>query len=157
MKLLTRKLTQTGDTIVEVLIAIVIISSVLVGAYTLTNKSTASTEDAQERSQAVQLVEGQLENLRNRVDSPTNNSMTGVACFGADGSTQPGSGVTCTNTPNGAGTQPAYIQVIVPPGGSAPAACSQASTSAYTVCTYWDSILDTGQNNVTMYYRPPTP
>lgn len=55
---------QTGDTIVEVLVCILVISVVLAGAFTVTNKSLLSVRASQERSQAIKLAEAQLERLR---------------------------------------------------------------------------------------------
>ncbi len=64
MKRLAIKLNDQGDTIVEVLIAIAIVSSVLAGAFTVTQKSTLAVRDSQERGEALQLLQGQLEQVR---------------------------------------------------------------------------------------------
>lgn len=53
-----------GDTIVEVLIAIAIVSTVLAGAFTVTQKSTQAVRDSQERSEVLQLLQGQVEMVR---------------------------------------------------------------------------------------------
>lgn len=58
-------MSDRGDTIVEVLICILIISSVLAGAFATTNQSLRSVRSAQERSQAIRIAETQLERLRN--------------------------------------------------------------------------------------------
>lgn len=55
---------QAGDTMVEVLIATGVISAILGGAYTLATSSLRSALIAQERTEAVKLVEGQIELLR---------------------------------------------------------------------------------------------
>lgn len=55
---------QRGDTIVEVLIAIAVISLVLGGAYVTTNRNLLATRAAQERSNALTLVESQLEQIK---------------------------------------------------------------------------------------------
>ncbi len=55
---------QTGDTIVEVLIAIAVISLVLGGAYVMTNRSLLATRAAQERINALKLGESQLEQIK---------------------------------------------------------------------------------------------
>ncbi len=55
---------QRGDTIVEVLVAITVVSMVLGGAYVTTNKSLLATRGAQERSNALKLTESQLEQLK---------------------------------------------------------------------------------------------
>ena len=58
------KFLQRGDTIVEVLIAIAVISLILGGAYVTTNKSLMATRGAQERGNALKLAESQLEELK---------------------------------------------------------------------------------------------
>ncbi len=58
---LQNSLSQRGDTIVEVLIAIAIISLVLTGAYSTTHKNLVATRSSQEHSEAVKLLQGQIE------------------------------------------------------------------------------------------------
>jgi len=55
---------QRGDTIVEVLIAIAIVSLVLAGAYVTTNRSLLATRSAQERSNALKNAEAQIEQIK---------------------------------------------------------------------------------------------
>ena len=72
-----RALNQRGDTIVEVLISIAVVSLILGGAYVTTNNSLQGTRAAQERSDAVKVVESQLEAVKSMaVGNPT-------ALFGA--------------------------------------------------------------------------
>jgi prepilin-type N-terminal cleavage/methylation domain-containing protein len=63
---------QRGDTIVEVLIAIAVISLILGGAYVTTNTSLRATRSAQERGNALKLVESQLEQLKGIIDANPN-------------------------------------------------------------------------------------
>lgn len=55
---------ERGDTIVEVLIAIVIVATVLAGAFTVSQKSSAQVQDSQERGEALQLLQGNVEVVR---------------------------------------------------------------------------------------------
>jgi type II secretory pathway pseudopilin PulG len=55
---------QRGDTIVEVLISIAVISLVMGGAYVTTNRNLLATRAAQERGNALTLVESQLEQIK---------------------------------------------------------------------------------------------
>ena len=55
---------QAGDTMVEVLIAIAVISSVLGSAYAITNRSVQTNQGSQERSVATKVAEAQLELLK---------------------------------------------------------------------------------------------
>lgn len=57
------KFKQTGDTIVEVLIAIAVVSLVLGGAFTVANKSANQVRDAQEHSEAQQYAAEIVERL----------------------------------------------------------------------------------------------
>ncbi|TAH34192.1 hypothetical protein EYC59_03495 [Candidatus Saccharibacteria bacterium] len=125
---------QTGDTIVEVLIAVAVIAFTITGAYALSLRSTVSTQDAQERGQALKLVETQLEFLRNA------GTISGGNCFDTTG--MPTN--TCTFTPNGAGTDPAYTMTV--------AANANGCTNSYSVQAVWDGIGG-GVSNVSMCYR----
>jgi Tfp pilus assembly protein PilV len=53
-----------GDTIVEVLIAIALVSLILVGAFVTSNRSLAATRDSQEHSEASQVLQSQIERAR---------------------------------------------------------------------------------------------
>ncbi len=55
---------QRGDTIVEVLIAVAIVSSVLAGAFTVSQKSALAVRDSQERGEMLQMLESQVELVR---------------------------------------------------------------------------------------------
>lgn len=62
----TLKLLDRGDTILEVLIAIAVISTVLAGAYVSSSRSANASRQAQERGEALKLVGEQLERLKAR-------------------------------------------------------------------------------------------
>lgn len=72
MKLI-RGMGQRGDTLVEVLICILIVSMILTGAYVTTNRSNLRVIDSQERSVALKLAQGQLEQIRQSAVSPAPN------------------------------------------------------------------------------------
>ena len=55
---------QRGDTIVEVLVSIAVVSLVLGGAYVMTNNSLLASRAAQERSIALKLAEAQIEQVK---------------------------------------------------------------------------------------------
>lgn len=55
---------ERGDTLVEVLIAIAVVSLVLGGAYVTTNRSLIATRAAEERGNALKLAESQVEQLK---------------------------------------------------------------------------------------------
>jgi Tfp pilus assembly protein PilV len=60
----SRNRQQSGDTIVEVLIAIVVIATVLTGGFLLSRSSLKAVRASEERSQALNLLQGQVEALR---------------------------------------------------------------------------------------------
>ena len=142
---------QAGDTIVEVLIAIAIISVVLVTAYAITARNSAIMAATQEREQAQRLVEGQIEYLANA--GKTNASQD---CFTPGTGTD--SGAICSNiTATGSGATYTLIVAGPAPGASLPAACNAVSTTTntYSICAYWTSLNSKSpiDSNVTMYYR----
>ena len=51
---------QTGDTIVEVLICIAVISTVLTGAFIVVSKSNRAIQNSAEHAQAQQRLQGEL-------------------------------------------------------------------------------------------------
>lgn len=55
---------ERGDTLVEVLIAISVVSLILGGAYVTTNRSLLATRAAEERGNALKLAESQVEQLK---------------------------------------------------------------------------------------------
>lgn len=55
---------QKGDTIIEVLIAMAVISVVLSGAYVLATRSLRGTQVAQMRTQGLKIAQGQTERLK---------------------------------------------------------------------------------------------
>jgi prepilin-type N-terminal cleavage/methylation domain-containing protein len=78
MNVMAHKKTQRGDTLVEVLMAIVILSVVIVGAMTMMSRGLAAAQIALEHSQVRMSINGQIEMLRYARDtfikSPTDAS-----------------------------------------------------------------------------------
>lgn len=79
---------QAGDTIVEVLIAIVIISTILTGAFAVSQHSVKAVRDSQEHAEVAQLLQGQIEMLRSAAEksSPDVFSAPAVFCLTTDSS-----------------------------------------------------------------------
>lgn len=59
-----RKLRETGDTIIEVLIAITIITATLGGAFVSADQSSKTTRRSQERGEALKITEGHVERFK---------------------------------------------------------------------------------------------
>lgn len=56
---------QSGDTIVEVLISIIVIATILTGAFVVSRQSTRNLRASEEHSEALNLLQGQIEKIRN--------------------------------------------------------------------------------------------
>ena len=91
----TNKLNHKGDTLVEVLLATVILSIVLAGAYTLSNRATRINQQAYERTQVSNLMQEQAEYLRaiRDTDAPAWDDVLNEL------TTPPASAATCKTTP----------------------------------------------------------
>jgi Tfp pilus assembly protein PilV len=79
-----KKLTQAGDTIVEVLLALAIISVTLGSSYTLAHKSQQGGRYAQERTEAQKIAESQFEKLKSLAPDNTNNIFDATHAFCID-------------------------------------------------------------------------
>jgi len=136
---------ERGDTIVEVLIAIAIVSLVLGGAYVTTNRSLLATRSAQERGNALKLVESQLEQLKglSKTDPDAIFGYGTAFCVPPDnipvGATDPKCRV------NSAGTQttaePSYRLSITQTGNT------------FSIVNTWTDVGGKITDNVSMVYR----
>ncbi len=126
-----------GDTIVEVLISITVLSLILTGAYVTSNQSLRQIRSAQEKIQALGIAQTQVENLRAQ----------SVAIFGIPGNAQyhaPINKAFCFNNVNTFLPQP----IVEPPVGN-PGSCvfnSGVSVVSYTVTITGEGIGKTGTN-----------
>lgn len=153
-----KRLNQAGDTIVEVLIVMAIVSLVLVISFVTSNRSLKSIQDAQEHNVAQELVTSQIEELRTLASSTTDashNVFTYTSGFCVTDSSGTGSfnlsaasAAACKVDSGGHPTtdQPQYNIQITRPN-------SCGSGCLFTVQATWPSIIDGSTNNVTMYYR----
>jgi Tfp pilus assembly protein PilV len=138
---------QKGDTIVEVLIAIAVITSVLGGAFVMTNRSLQNTRTAQERVNAVKLAESQVELLKDVVatnpDSIFGAGTPASYCITSTGTVLSSTNASCKMDASGTATtaEPAYNLAITRSGNT------------FTVNTSWTSIRGGGNNSVQMKYR----
>jgi len=133
-----RAINQQGDTIVEVLIAIAIVGSVLVGAFQITNRNTQQMQQAQEYGQASKLVQSQIEYLRNASFNAGSDR-----CFGQDGKATSTAANCIVNSSGASSTAvPNYTLSI-----------ESSDSTNYTIKAVWDSATGNGQANVTTYYR----
>lgn len=143
------KLNQVGDTMVEVLISMAIVSMILGGAYVTSNKSTLSIRDAQEHVDALKLASAEIELLKSLSPPPigTDNHL----CYTLDGTPHTyittGDKSDCILTSAGnkdsTGILPAYAVNITD---------DSLTPDTFHVNISWATI--TGSNgNIDMYYR----
>ena len=147
---------QRGDTIIEVLISIVVATSVIGGAYIVSNHSLVSTRSAQEHSVALKLAEGQLEQLKGLAQDPAHSdeifgaAVPGQFCLGIDSTTSTTAVYTATDP-----------HCIVNSSGDAAAANEQPqftiaitrSGNDFTLDETWDDVSGHTQDKIELNYR----
>lgn len=147
---------QSGDTIVEILIAIAVVSLLLTAAFVLTRSNLRSIQNSQERSQAQALVGGQLERLKSIVADegapvkPT--TMTAPFCIDTHNTIITDVDHHCNLASDGTEYTPAspgfpYSVRITYDAGV------DGKKSTFTVVATWDSATTSGQSKVSMVYR----
>lgn len=136
---------QRGDTIVEVLIALAVIGSVLIGAFVVTSRSTTGVRNSEEHAQAMQLLQGQVEQLRAYVQATDKDSIKTYFCFGAS----PTPTILSNSTPAcpSAAVEPIYRFNIQTLSKATPPA-----TSKFQVTVTWNSVTGSPGKEV-MYYK----
>lgn len=139
---------QRGDTIVEVLISIAVISLILGGAYITTNNSLRAERSSQEHTDAVKLVESQIEAMKNLADTGNTALFTSSGFCITGGSTISTSVSTnniCKFNATGSNNntvEPAYYISIT------------RNANTFTVKNSWNSIQTSGgKENVQMVYK----
>ena len=154
---MTCKLQQAGDTIVEVLIVIAVLSLVLTAAFLTSTASFKNTIDAKEHGEAQALATSQLEKIKALAASNPTSVFTSTN-FCVDITTVTPSVYAATDarcvmksdgtTPAPAGSEPAYIVSVHPTtsGGSNPSFVFQVNVK-------WDSVTGHGQANISLWYR----
>jgi len=154
---LKNRFRQRGDTLVEVLISMLVVSMILTGAYVTTNRSSIAVRDSQEHAEALKLVQGQLEQVRYNATQASAEVFTqsSAASFcmvsGAvvSATIQPGA-AKCTQDGGGNPTtaQPAYKMTIKRADCSLAAGCNQ-----FTIQATWESVTGRGNANEQIVYR----
>lgn len=78
---------QRGDTIMEVLIVVAVLSLILTLSFAITNRSTQGNRQAQERSEAFKYTESQIELLKEYTSRGGSGiPLAGIFCMKSDGS-----------------------------------------------------------------------
>lgn len=161
MRLSSRKRSSKGDTIVEVLITIAIISSVLAGAFSVTQKSAMAVRDSQERSEMLQILQGQVELVRSiavAAPTPTHEIFeTTPQYFCIDSASKAKREFSASASLNNLGDYHADCKDLGAAGLYRLAVSYNSTTSTYTFIGNWDN-LGGGNNSMKLSYRiAPTP
>ena len=137
-----RKITgQRGDTIVEVMVVLAVLGLAIGISYSTANRSLLNTRQAQESSQATELVQSQVEALRTltQVGNPQNIFQPGPYCLSPAPYTIL-TGNACSQPSLPAPSSLAITYVTVP-------------TDTFTVVATWPDALGQGNDTVTLVYR----
>lgn len=141
---------QAGDTLIEVMLAIVVLSMVLTGAYQATNGGLRIGQNAIERTSASQTTSAQAEALRTLRDQHTSNATSGALWTSIMGKT---TSITPSTTPcTGGGTptvgsNPFWINL----GASSSSIDNGAQTQGYL--KYWvEAYQPSGVTNYVDFY-----
>ncbi|MFZ1323543.1 MAG: type II secretion system protein [Candidatus Saccharimonadales bacterium] len=142
---------QRGDTIVEVLIAIAVITSVLGLVYSTMNRNFKLMRGNQERTEASKTAQGQLEALKGLYsadpDAVTDNGLNGFCINGGVTVAPPGKPAPTLGGDDlstyGACTSSHYRYVLKR---------DATDTKLYTATVRWEA-FGSGRSEVIMYYR----
>lgn len=141
-----RKINARGETIVEVLIVMVILASVLGDAFAITTRALNQNRAAQERAEAANVAQSQIELLRSAVFNDKNFT-TGLGSY------------FCVNTNGSSFTLSSITNV-----GSFSSACQSGRYSnyftynslnnLYTETVIWNNVTGSGNDTLQVLYRP---
>lgn len=154
MKLKLRLSNQKGDTIVEVLICIAILSLILAAAYSLTTRSQAANLQAQERGIASNLVDRQLELLRGYADKYDKLPDKDYFCIKSLSGVSANDVVEITDlnaVPADCKKEPFFSSIVYSPAKAK--AELGAADDTFAVRIKWDSASGGGQDEVKLFYR----
>ncbi|MCW1907951.1 MAG: prepilin-type N-terminal cleavage/methylation domain-containing protein [Candidatus Saccharibacteria bacterium] len=130
-----KRITQAGDTLIEVLVSLAAVSLLLGGAIATSSQSQRGSLRSQERSEATKVAEAQVEHLR---ATPYKTIDTNVLFhFGTAGNLVSGAG-----SVSGAGGTGYAVQITRP----------DASDHTFTVTVSWTPAGGGPSNNVIMKY-----
>lgn len=132
-----KKLNNLGDTILEVLLCITVISFVLGGAFVTSNRSLNVSRQAEERGEAIKLAEGQLERIKSLGAVASSPIYTVASPF-------------CIDSSNAIVGPPACNATF---GGATYIVSAQRTGNIFTVLTRWDRAGGGGQDETKISYK----
>ena len=138
---------QRGDTLVEVLVAIAVVSLILGGAYVVTNKSLQATRAAQERGNALKIAEAQIEQLKSVIATNPDSVFGGAApatfCISSTSTVVSDTNTDCAVGTTGAPTttEPKFHLSI------------QRTNNDFVLKETWANVSGQGNDSLQMSYR----
>lgn len=147
---------QAGDTIIEVLIAVMVVGMAITISYAIANRSLRISRHAQERNEAAKLAAGQIEQLKALASSNDNKGIfdnNGVFC------------ITDSGNPTAAGAFGSYgpaIKATDTTLNGYPAECvkgeyhtaiQEVTDNQFDIVTRWVGYGSSGVEQVRMTYR----
>lgn len=147
-----KTLTRRGDTIVEVMVVLAVLGLAIGISYATANRSLLDTRQSQENSEAAELVQTQLEELRLMTkDTVYNIFQSGPYCINPDPSVavpnppyKIDTGSNCSY-----GSYPTTVAICYDD-----TACNaSATTSTFTVTATWPDVAGQGYDTATLTYR----
>lgn len=158
--MLIRRFNQRGDTILEVLISVAILSLILGISFSLANRSSKANQQAVERVEAYNLGQAQLEQLKAYLsDSSHSVPAPGYFCLSysagssiVTGINSKGTAVNIDNDYNshksdcGYGTDKRYVAMFY-------RANTAGDENTYKISIRWDSVRGSGADKLDFVYR----
>jgi type II secretory pathway pseudopilin PulG len=146
---------ERGDTIVEVLISLIVIASIITGAFIVSRASTQNIRSSQEHTEALQILQGQVEMLRAYGQgnfAALSNHGSPFCMQQSDGSIQTGNACSISNSSNSYKYDIAINRDVDSDG--AIAARTLGDTFRLTVA--WDALNGTRSTESLVYRVPVT-
>jgi type II secretory pathway pseudopilin PulG len=147
-----RRRTESGDTIIEVMLAMSIIGMVLGAAFGIANRSVNLGQDAQERTEALKIIESQIEVFKTEYAKEANQTLRDRIqpfCFQSFSTTVANVDDSACIGKNSLGDEGLYSISITPPS------LAPGSASSYEFRVVWDPIGGSSQKNTaSVFYKP---
>lgn len=134
-----------GDTIVEVLLAMAVASSVLGLTYATMNRNLILTRDSQERTEVSKLLQGQIEGLKAMTDSGVTIPVNLFCINGANVAYLTGTDIDDFSNYPAECVFNTYYHVAIEK--------DPISNGQYRFYARWDRADGNGRNQITMVYR----
>lgn len=153
--MLMKYLNNTGDTIIEVLISMAVVSMVLGGAFVVTHQSQVGVRNSQEHAEALKLVESQLEQLR----GDTQSAIAASTPFCMYNETIQSAVIApqsanCTQNPAGQSNQPdSRYYLTISRCKSVGCGNYIPGSNLFTVTVTWPQVTGQGNGQESMVYR----